>query len=74
MTDKYFLAGIHHLTQATAEVDYPISKKDLIAQVGSKEVQWDFDEKKTLAELFEPMKVEQFETAAALHNALVATL
>ena len=74
MAEKYYLAGIHFVTKALAKVDYPITKKDLIKQVGSKKIQWDFAEKKTMAELIKPIKIDSFESAAAFFNALVSTL
>jgi len=74
MTDKPYVAGIHFITQALADVDYPISKNDLIGRVGATEIQMDWNEKKTMKELLGPIKLDRFETAASLFNALNAAL
>jgi len=74
VAERYFLAGIHFITKALADVDYPISKAQLIAKVGSREVQMDWDKKQTMKQLIEPLKVDKFETAAHLFYALVAGL
>lgn len=74
MADKPYVAGFHFITKALAEIDYPISKKDLLSRVGAREIQMDWKEKKTLKELIEPIKLDRFETAASLFNALTAAL
>lgn len=74
MSEKPFVAGIHHVTKAMADVEYPITKKELMAKVGSKEVQLGWNEKKTMKQLIEPLKLDKFESAASFFNALAAEL
>jgi len=74
MAEKPYVAGVHYITKALADVDYPISKNDLIGRVGATEIQMDWNEKKTMKELLDPVELDKFENAASLFNALAATL
>ena len=74
MPEKPYVAGVHFITKALADVEYPISKNELINKVGLKEIQVDWNEKKTMRQLIEPIKIDKFETAASLFNALIAGL
>jgi hypothetical protein len=71
MTEE-FLISAHFITKALADIDYPISKKELIEAVGEREVKVDWNEVKTIRYLVEPIKIDRFETAASLFSALVA--
>ena len=74
MAEKEYVISAHFIAKALADVDYPISKNELIDKVGSKEIRMDWNKKKTMKQLIEPIKIESFETAASLFNSLVASL
>ena len=74
MVEKEYVISTHFITKALADVDYPISKRELIDAVGAREIRVDWNEVKTMKQLIEPIKIENFETAASLFNALVASL
>lgn len=74
MVEKEYVISAHFITKALADIDYPISKRELIDAVGSKEIRVDWNEVKTMKQLIEPIKIESFETAASLFNSLVASL
>ncbi len=71
---KEYVIATHFITKALADVDYPISKAQLIDAVGSRKVRVDWKEVKTIRQLIEPIKIEKFDTAASLFNALGASL
>ncbi len=71
---KEYVIATHFITKALADVDYPISKAGLIGAVGSREVKVDWNEVRTMRQLIEPIKIERFDTAASLFNALGASL
>jgi len=73
MEEKEYVISAHFITKALADINYPISKKELIEAVGNREVKVDWNEVKTIRELVEPIKIEKFETAASLFNSLVAS-
>lgn len=66
--EKYYVAGSHNITLALKEINYPITKAELIKKVGEKEVQVDFDEKILLKDLFKDLPLDEFSTAAELYN------
>ncbi len=73
MASKQYLAGAHYITKAMADVRYPITKKELIDQVGDKEIRVNWNEYKPLRELLELIKVDNFENAAGFFSSLHAT-
>ena len=73
MEEKEYVIGTHFITKALANINYPITKKELIEAVGNRKVKVDWNEAKTIKELVEPSKIERFETAASLFNSLVAS-
>lgn len=74
MSNKPYLAGIHHIVKALGDVDYPIAKSELIARVGKNGVQVDWDKTVTMEELLNPVKIDNFESAASLFCAMVAVM
>ena len=73
MEEKEYVISVHFITKALADVNYPISRKQLINTVGSRKVKVGWNEEKTMQQLIEPINVESFETAASLFNSLVAS-
>ncbi len=74
MVEKEYVISVHFITKALADVDYPISKRELIDVVGAREIKVDWNEVKTMRQLIEPINIESFETAASLFSSLVASL
>ncbi|HZK56750.1 MAG TPA: hypothetical protein VFD17_00440 [Clostridia bacterium] len=74
MSQKPYLNTFHFMTKVMADVEYPIFKKDLIAQVGNSEIPMDWDETVVFSQLIEAIKIDKFESAASFYNALVAVL
>jgi len=74
MTKKPFLLGMHFTTKALGDIEYPIDKSDLLAKVGERQVQLDWNVTITLRELIEPSSIDRFESAASLFNALTSSL
>ena len=73
MKEKEYVIGAHFITKALADINYPISKKELIEAAGNRKVKVDWNEVNTIKELVEPSKIERFDTAASLFNSLVAS-
>jgi hypothetical protein len=69
---KYYMAAAHHTVRLleSANIQFPISKADLLAKVGEKEVQVDFDKKITMNEYCKNIKLESFANKAQFFNAL----
>lgn len=65
---KYYPATMHNIAKALAEVSYPITKEALIAQVGSKKVQVDFEEIVVFSDILEKMPLDRYTCAAELIN------
>lgn len=73
MDNRYYLSGAHYITKAMTDVNYPITKQELIEQVGNREVRVEWDEYKPLKELLGLIKIDNFENAASFFSALYAT-
>lgn len=65
---KYYPATMHNIAKALAEVEYPITKEALIAQVGAKQVKLDFDLTVVFSEILEKMPLDRYTCAAELIN------
>lgn len=74
MSDKSFVNMSHYIVKALGDVDYPINKNALIELVGDQEVVVDWNQKKTIKELIEPIKISRFENAASFYCALNAVM
>jgi|LSQX01.1.fsa_nt_gb hypothetical protein len=74
MSNQPFCNLIHYVVKALGDVDYPITKSELIKLVGDKEVLVDWNETRTMKELIEPIKIDKFESAASFFCALGAVL
>jgi hypothetical protein len=74
MAEKPFMAGVHFIVRSMADVEYPISKSDLIKRVGNRKVRVDWNATKTMKELIAPIKLDEFECAASFYNALFAVM
>ncbi len=72
--ENYYLATMHFITKSLADVEYPISKTELIAQTGDTVIPTDFEETVLFKEFLVKMKPEHYDSAAALFNALVAVM
>ncbi len=73
MANGYYLSGAHYIAKAIAEIKYPVTKQELVDQVGYKEIRVDWNEYKPLKELLELIKLDNFENAACFYSALYAT-
>lgn len=65
---KYYVATSHNITKELVDVDYPVTKDELIKLVGDKEIQVDFDSKMLLKDLFIKLPLDEFSCAAELYN------
>ena len=67
--ENYYPATMHNFTQALGDISFPITKKELIAKYGDKEIVCGVNGKKVaLKEWFAPMPVEEYHCAAELYN------
>jgi len=55
-------------------ISYPITKEEIINQVGSKQVKVDYDKKVSLEEIIQPIQREKFDCAAQFYCALLGSL
>jgi hypothetical protein len=69
---KFYMAAAHNTVRLleAADISFPISKADLLAKVGDKEVQIDYDKKVTMNEYCKNIKVDVFTCKAQFFNAL----
>jgi hypothetical protein len=72
--EEYFLTGMHHIVKQASDVRFPITKKDMIDQIGNRSVATDFDKSVQMRSLIEPIALDEFVSSAAFYNALVASL
>lgn len=68
---KYYPAVMHNYTRALSEVRYPITKEELIRQVGGKKVQVDFDQFILMKDILTDLPLERFTCAAELFNNII---
>ncbi len=64
---SYYSAFVHNLVKAFGDIDYPITKAELIAKVGDKGVQNDFNSTISLKKLIEELPVDRFTCACELY-------
>lgn len=57
---KFYLALSHNLVKAFGDIQYPITREQLIAQVGDKKVQSDFGSYISVKELIEQLPVSRY--------------
>lgn len=74
MNEKSYVAGVHYLVKALDGLTFPVDKADLISRFGDRVVRIGREEHKSVRELVEPTGIDRFETAASLHNAIIAFL
>lgn len=71
---REFILSMHYIARALSDVQYPINKEDLIKVVGDRDVKVDWNDTKKMEELLKPIKIDNFDNAASLFNALSAVL
>lgn len=71
---KFYVATQHNITQALADVDYPITKKALLEQTGERVVQVGFDKKIPLKDIFGSLPLESFSCAGELYNNITCVM
>ncbi|MDR2132890.1 MAG: hypothetical protein LBP30_06030 [Clostridiales Family XIII bacterium] len=71
---KYYMAAAHNVVRAldAGNIRFPIGKEELLAQVGNREVQIDFDRKISISEYCGNIKIDNFENKAQFFSALTA--
>lgn len=71
---KFYVATQHNITQAIADVNYPITKSALLKQTGERIVQVDFDKRVPLKEIFEKLPLDAFSCAGELYNNITCVM
>lgn len=71
---KFYSAAQHNITKAIAEINYPVTKKELIDLTGDTIIQMDFDKKIALKELWEKLPLDSFSCAGELFNNISCAL
>lgn len=71
--EKQFKGMIHLLQKRMSRIDFPISKSELISQIGDERVKVDFSTEKTVKELVAPIGKEYFTCAAEFYCALLGS-
>ena len=74
MTEKSYVSGVHFIVKALDGLQFPVDKGELLARFGDKVVRIGRTDERTITELVEPIPTERFETAASLHNGIIALL
>ncbi len=62
--------GVAYVAQVLNDVDFPISKQELIEQYGDEEIQWSEDQTYTLQECLEDVPQERFKSMTELKRAI----
>lgn len=57
---KYYPAFVHNIVKTLEDVDYPVSKNELIERFGDKQIQNDFDSSILFKDLLEKMPLDEF--------------
>lgn len=71
---KFYMALQHNLTQALTDVDYPVTKQELIRIAGDREIQTGFETKAVLKDIFEKMPIDSYSCAGELYNNISCVL
>ena len=71
---KFYPAMMHNVSRALREVRYPITKEELIGQVGKEEVRIDYDRVVTMEDLIDPVPLDQYSCAAELYNNIICVI
>ena len=69
---KYYMAAAHNTVRVLEKgnINFPISKADLLKKVGECKVQVDFDKVLTMNEYCKGIKIDSFADKAQFFNAL----
>ena len=65
---KAYVAYKHNISRALSPVRYPITKEELIKQVGDLKIQKDWDVFITFSDLLKDLPKDNFSCAAELYN------
>ncbi len=71
---KFYPAMMHNVSRALGEVRYPITKEELISQVGKEEVRIDYDRVVTMEDLIAPAPLDRYSCAAELYNNMICAI
>jgi hypothetical protein len=73
---KYYMAAMHNVVKAleASSIQFPITKADLIAKAGDREIFTDWDSSTSLKELLNDVTLEGFDNKSQFFNSLTAAL
>lgn len=74
MGDNGYPATIHSITRSLGRIEYPVTREELLAQVGGEPVGLDWGVTAAMGEILERLPDERFETAASLFCHIAAVL
>ena len=74
MEERPFKGMIHLLHKRMNGITYPVTKQEIIEQIGAEGVKVDAVTEMTVQEILEPVKMEQYECAAQFYCALLGSL
>ncbi|MCI8492614.1 MULTISPECIES: DUF5789 family protein [Anaerotruncus] len=74
MTKDAYPAMFHFLHRQLADIQFPITKEQLLEQAGDRMVCTDWDRRTPLRELIEPVAVTEYSCAAQFYCALLAAI
>jgi len=67
-----YLNTVHYLVQALAGVKFPATKSEVVSKIGSTEIPVDWDKKKKVTELLQPVPEKRFERAAEFFGSIAS--
>ncbi len=74
MEERPFKGMIHLLHKRMNGITYPVTKQEIIEQIGHEKVKVDAVTEMTVREIIEPVRLEQYECAAQFYCALLGSL
>lgn len=74
MEERPFKGMIHLLHKRMNGITYPVTKQEIIEQIGYEKVKVDAVTEMTVREIIEPVRLEQYECAAQFYCALLGSL
>ena len=74
MTKDAYPALFHYIHKQIADIEYPISKKDMLKQIGDREVFVDWEQSVPLKNFIEPIPQEKFTCAADFYCMMIAAM
>lgn len=73
MTKDSYRAMLHHFHKKMKDIEFPTTKDSIIKKIGQEKVLIDYDKDEFIANIINPIKLNNFTSAAEFYCALFST-